>query len=157
VAILYIFLEYDIDYGHFLFFKGLFKKGIEMKKVLVCLFLLPLIIFTSCGCAPLLIGAAIGGVGVYAVSKDTVQADTDKAYDCLWEAALTVSRIRGEITYEDYGQGSIKLKSGFSRICIRVIRLTRSMNRLKVSARTSGFPSRNLAQDILTKILEQAG
>lgn len=108
------------------------------------------------GCAPLLLGVAIGGVGIYAVGKDTVQGETDKSFDALWKAALTVSRIRGEIKQENYSQGYIGLQSEASHIWIRLMRLTRTTNRLKVSARKYHLPNQSLAQELFVKILEEA-
>jgi len=108
------------------------------------------------GCAPLLLGVAIGGVGIYAVGKDTVQGDTTQSFDAIWAAALTVGKIRGEIIREDYSQGFIEFKAGSNYAWIRIIRLTRETNRLKISVRKYHLPSQGLAQELFIKILEEA-
>ncbi|MFA5355850.1 MAG: DUF3568 family protein [Candidatus Omnitrophota bacterium] len=108
------------------------------------------------GCAPLIIGGAVGALGGYAVSKDTVQGETDRSYESLWNAAFTVSRIRGEIKYEDKMKGYIEAEAESSRVYIRLVRITSSTTRLRVSARKYHFPNMNLAQDIFVKIMEQA-
>ncbi len=127
-----------------------------MKKIILFVSLFPFVLMNMLGCVPLLIGAAIGGVAVYAVSKDTVQGDTDKPYDTLWSAALRVCKIRGAIKQEDSTKGCIELETGQSRVYIRLIRLTRAAVRLKVSARKFNLPNINLAQDIFVKIIEEA-
>jgi len=71
---------------------ALVGKETGMKKFLsLCLALILLV--SICGCAPLIIGAAAGGLGAYAVSKDTVQGDTDKNYEALWSSALSVAGV----------------------------------------------------------------
>lgn len=120
------------------------------------LFLIPCIFVSILGCAPLIIGGAVGAVGGYAISKDTIQGETDKSYDSIWEAALTVSKIRGEIKYEDKTKGYIELEAESSKVYVRLIRLTTATTRLKVSARKYHFPNMSLAQDIFTKIMDQA-
>jgi hypothetical protein len=125
-----------------------------MRKII--LFLIPCIFVSISGCAPLIIGGAVGALGGYVVSKDTLQGETDKSYDGLWEAALTVSKIRGQIKYEDKTKGYIELEAESSKVYIRLVRLTASTTRLRVSARKYHFPNMGLAQDIFVKIMEQA-
>ena len=125
-----------------------------MRKAV--LFVIPCIFVSILGCAPLIIGGAVGAVGGYAISKDTIQGETDKSYDSIWEAAVTVSKIRGEIKYEDKTKGYIELEAESSKVYVRLIRLTTAATRLKVSARKYHFPNMSLAQDIFTKIMEQA-
>jgi len=108
------------------------------------------------GCTPLLIGVAIGGVGIYAVGKDTVQGDATQSFDSIWASALTVSKVRGEIAREDYSQGYIEFKAESNHIIINIIRLTRATNRLKISARKYYLPNQGLAQELFIKILEEA-
>ena len=107
------------------------------------------------GCAPLIIGGAVGALGGIAVSKDTMQGETDKNYDSLWNAALIVSRIRGEIKCEDKTKGYIELEAESSKVYIRLVRLTLAATRLRVAARKYHFPNMDLAQDIFVKIMEQ--
>jgi len=108
------------------------------------------------GCAPLIIGAAVGALGGYAASKDTIQGETDLPYEALWNSALTVAKIRGTIRVEDSTQGYISLDVKPNKVDISLIRLTQSTTRVKVTARKYHLPSLDLAQDIYVKILEQA-
>lgn len=115
---------------------------------------LALILLVSiCGCAPLIIGAAAGGMGAYAVSKDTVQGDTDKNYEALWSSALSVAGVYGIIQQENAGTGYIELGAKSTKVWIKLVRLTQATTRLKVSARKYHFPNMELAQDIFVKII----
>ncbi|MDD5108424.1 MAG: DUF3568 family protein [Candidatus Omnitrophica bacterium] len=111
------------------------------------------LLISICGCAPLIIGAAAGGLGAYAVSRDTVQGDTDKNYEALWDSALNVARARGLIQQEDTNTGYIELGAESSKVWIKLVRLTQATTRLKVSARKYHFPNMELAQDIFVKIM----
>jgi len=116
-------------------------------------------LFLSCvclGCLPLVVGGAAGALGAYAVTKDTIQGETDKPYDSLWNAAVTVSRIRGTIKNQDNLKGTIELEVESGRIWITLIRLTRATTRLKIAARKYHLPDLGLAQDIFVKIMEEA-
>lgn len=128
-----------------------------MKKAIGFYLLFSLLLTNICGCAPLLIGVAAGGVGIYAAGKDTIQGEIDKSYDALWNAAVTVSKIRGAIKQQDGLKGYIELKVDASRASIKLIRLTRSTVRLKISARKYHMPDLALAQELFTKITEEAG
>lgn len=126
-----------------------------MRKFLwliLALYLLPIV----SGCAPLIIGAAAGGLGAYAVSKDTVQGDTDKGYEALWDSALTVAKVYGLIQKENSSTGSIELGAQSSKVWIKLFRVTEATTRLKVSARKYHFPNMELAQDIFVKIITGA-
>ncbi|MDO8489617.1 MAG: DUF3568 family protein [Candidatus Omnitrophota bacterium] len=111
------------------------------------------LLISSCGCAPLIIGAAAGGLGAYAVSRDTVQGDTDKNYEALWDSALNVARARGLIQQENAATGYIELGLESSRVWIKLVRLTQTTTRLKVSVRKYHLPNMELAQDIFVKIM----
>lgn len=125
-----------------------------MKKI-ICL-ALPVFLLFTLGCMPLIIGGAVGALGGYAVSRDTIQGETDTPYESLWNAALTVGKIRGTIKQEDYNSGAINLEVGQSRVWVRLIRLTDATTRVKISARKYHLPDISLAQELFVKIIEQA-
>lgn len=111
------------------------------------------LLISICGCAPLIIGAAAGGLGAYAVSRDTVQGDTDKCYEALWDSALNVAKSRGLIQQENAASGYIELGLESSKVWIKLIRMTQATTRLKVSARKYHLPNMKLAEDIFVKII----
>jgi len=129
------------------------QKKIQ-KKIPVYFFIMAIFI-NLYGCAPLIVGAAVGAVGGYAISKDTIQGETDKTYDKLWGSAVRISRIRGTIKQEDRLRGYIQLEAEASRVYIKIISLTSATTRLKVSARKYHLPNLSLAQDMFVKIMEE--
>ncbi len=122
------------------------KKGLSVVLVLL---VLPLV----CGCVPLIIGAAAGGLGAYAVSKDTVQGDSDKNFDLLWESATSVAKQYGVVQQENIQTGYIELTVDSSKVWIRLIHLTQATTRIRISARKFHFPNIELAQDLFVKIV----
>ncbi|MFA4988839.1 MAG: DUF3568 family protein [Candidatus Omnitrophota bacterium] len=118
-----------------------------------------LVLLTACllpcmsGCFPLLIGAAAGGLGAYAVSNDTVEGDSDKNFDMLWDSALATARRYGNVDTENISTGHIEVSFESSKLWIRLIRLTRATTRVRVSARKHHFPDIKLAQDVFVKII----
>ena len=122
------------------------KKGLSTVLVLL---ILPFV----CGCVPLIIGAAAGGLGAYAVSKDTVQGDSDKNFDLLWESATSVAKQYGIVQQENIQTGYIELTADSSKVWIRLIHLTQATTRIRISARKFHFPNIELAQDLFVKIV----
>ena len=51
-----------------------------MKRTALFYFLFPLFILSMSGCVALVVGGAVGALGGYAVSKDTIQADRDRKH-----------------------------------------------------------------------------
>lgn len=126
-----------------------------MKRIIGFYFLFSLLFLNITGCV-FILGGAAGALGAYGISRDTIQAETDKPYDNLWNAALAVSKIRGIVKQEDYAKGYIELEADKSQVWIRLIRLTRSTTRLRIAARKFHLPNLDLVQDIYVKIMEEA-
>jgi len=126
-----------------------------MKKIFFYLFFIPFVLVNIYGCW-FIFGGAVGAAGAYAISKDTLQGETDKPYNSLWNSALLVSKIRGNILQEDSSKGYIELEAESSRVEIRLIRVTRATTRVMISARKYHLPNLSLAQDLYVKIIEEA-
>jgi hypothetical protein len=126
-----------------------------MKKTIAA-FLIPFTLLVVSGCAPLIIGGAVGALGGYAASKDTIQGETDADYERLWNAALAVSRMRGVMKTEDYARGYLQFDAESTKVWIRLVRLTQYTTRVKVSARKYHLPNLTLAQEVFVKVIEQA-
>lgn len=128
-----------------------------MRRKALFLLLAPLIFLSLSGCAALIVGGAAGALGGYAVSKDTIQGDSDKAYENLWDAAMTIAKARGTIRQENSQRGYIEMETDSSKVRIRLTRLTRMTTRIRVTARNKyHLPNLNLAEDIFVKIMETA-
>ena len=132
------------------------KDGGEImrKKSLLSVWLIGL--FLISGCAPLIIGGAVGALGGYAISKDTIQGETDIDYEDLWRAAVQVVRMQGLPKYEDTVKGYIRAEIDSSKVWVRLIRLTKTATRLRISARKYHLPNRTLAEELYINILEEA-
>lgn len=106
------------------------------------------------GCVYLVLGS-VAAVGGYAVSPDTIQGESEKDYDEVWDAAVEVTSIMGTVDYKSDKVGEISALISGARIRIDVSQLTPSMVRLKVKARKSFFPSISTAQDVYVKIMRR--
>lgn len=135
--------------------KRKYSWGVALMKKIYLFGLAGCVIFI-CGCVPLIIGGAVGAVGAYAISRDTVQGDTDKAYDSLWDAAYRTAKIRGVIREEDNLRGYLRADINLSRVEINLIKLTQSATRVKIRARRHHLPDLKLAEDFYTKIMDEA-
>lgn len=126
-----------------------------MKRI-ICFLSLIGFIFLNSGCIPLIVGGTVGAVGAIVVSKDTIQADSDKGYDNLWNAAQAVGKMQGTIKKEDYDHGFLSYGVNSAQVTIRFIRLTRKATRLRITARKHHLPDLSLAEETFTKIMEEA-
>lgn len=127
-----------------------------MRKLLIFLLIIPFVVMTVSGCVPLMVGAAVGALGGYAASKDTIQGDSDMPYDALWDAAVEVGTIRGAKNLADRNKGYLEFVADSSRVWISLVRLTRATTRVKVSCRKNHLPNLKLAEELFVKIMEQA-
>src|SRR4030042_5065389 len=127
-----------------------------MRKLVYCLLITPFLFVGISGCAPLIVGGVLGAAGVYAVSKDAIEGEIDKPYDNLWDTALIIARARGVIKREDSLKGYIMLEEKPSKVYIHLTKLTQSTTRLQIAARKHHLPNIELAQEIFTKIIDQA-
>lgn len=128
----------------------------KVKKTIFTVFAVSLLSINLAGCVPLIVGGAVGAVGGYAVSKDTIQGNSDIPYDSLWNAAIRVAQIRGKIRKEDMSAGTIQADMESSIVWIKLTRLTQVSTTVRVSARKYHFPNLSLVQDVYVKIIEQA-
>ena len=126
-----------------------------MRKIAFYL-CLSFFVFTSSGCLPLIIGGAVGALGGYAISKDTLQADSDKSYDGILNSAINITKIRGMVKQVDMNKGYIEAQIDSSRVWVRLTRLTQATTRVRISARKYHLPNMELAQDLFVRIMEQA-
>ena len=127
-----------------------------MKFKLLAVAALSLSTMIASGCAPLLIGGAVGALGAHVISRDTIGGQTDKDFDVVWNAAKAVAKTKGVITEEDRVAGYLKVEIDSGYAIIKISRITKSTVDLKVSARKHTLPNLDLAQDIFVRILEEA-
>jgi hypothetical protein len=124
-----------------------------MKKV-INYFAVTLLCLNLAGCWPVILG--VGAVGGYAISRDTIQGETDKDIGSVWGAAIKVSEVMGIIRAEDRSKGTLATEVDRNNVNIKVEELTKTTVRLRVSCRNKYLlPNISLAQKIYTKIIQQ--
>ena len=106
------------------------------------------------GCFYVVLGG-VAAAGGYAVSKDTIQGETEKDFHDVWDAAVEIVSIMGTVSSESRDLGKIQAMVNGAKVTVNVIQLTPSATRLKVKARKSLFPSITNAQNIFVKIMNR--
>ena len=125
-----------------------------MQKYILAFSLLAFISSSVSGCAYAVL-AGVAAAGGYAVSQDTIQGDTDKDFNEVWDASLDIISIMGTISSQSRELGRIVAIANGARVTINVMQLTTATVRLKVKARKSLFPSIANAQNIYVKIMNR--
>ena len=108
--------------------------------------------FTTSGCVYLGVGA-IGAVGGYIVSPDTVEGVFDAEYKIIWQAVQEEAGKRGTIISEDQTGGRIVADADGTEVIIQIVPAeARGSWKISVKARRNMFPKVRLAQTIYTRI-----
>jgi hypothetical protein len=120
------------------------------------LFFIFFLIFTTSGCAAVLLGAGV--IGGMAISDDTVQSYVDKNFNSLWKISLDILGKMGSVTERDKDKGIIKAVVEKSNVTVKLEVITEKTTRLKVSARKIRklLPNIDLATKINNRIVKQA-
>jgi hypothetical protein len=108
----------------------------------------------SAGCALALVGA--GALGGYAISKDTIQGNTDKPFESVWQASLAAVSEMGAVTGQDRETGLMVGEVHKSDVRVTVEQLTERSVQLSVKCRRNLLPNLSLAEKIFVKILRTA-
>lgn len=129
----------------------------KMFVQVLCAFAMSVVlIFSSSGCAPIVIGAlAVGAVGGYVVSPDTVEGTVARSLGEAWDAAHEIAGIMGAIIQENERSGELIANINGSRVTIRLMTLNAASTKMSIKARKSFMPKVDLAQDVYTKIMKQ--
>ena len=106
------------------------------------------------GCVPLIIGG-VGVLGGYAISRDTIAAETSRSVDDIWRSAKDVVPVMGIIKSIDEDTKTIQANIYSSVVTVRVEKITDATNRLRVKARKFMMPNIGLAQKIFVKIMQR--
>jgi len=126
-----------------------------VKRIFFGFLLAVFILASSFGCVPLLVGGAAGALGVYVVSRDTIEGDTDRPYAKLWASATALAKSKGTVKIEDSSKGYIDfVDASLSKVQIRLVRVTRLTTRIRITARKHHLPNLTLAQDLFVKIID---
>jgi hypothetical protein len=133
------------------------EKNMKMFTKGLCAVLLSVtLILSSSGCAPMVIGAlAVGAVGGYVVSPDTVEGTTARSLGEAWDAAKEIASIMGVVVDENERAGLIIANINGSRVTITLTTLNAASTKMSIKARKSFMPKIDLAQDVYTKVMKQ--
>lgn len=123
-----------------------------MNKFLVSA--ISVICLLASGCVPLIIGG-VGVLGGYAISRDTIAAESSRSIEDIWKAAKDVLPVMGIIKSTDEDTKTIEANIYSSVVTVRVEKLTEATNRLKVKARKFMMPNIGLAEKIFVKIMQR--
>lgn len=127
---------------------SIFKtKPVFFIGMLICCLL-------SSGC--IFIIAGVGAFGGYAISRDTIQGESDKNFDSMWSSSLKVLNILGNVDTEDRKKGVLEASIDSSKAKVIIEQLTPKTVRMRVSARKYMMPNITLAQKIYIKVIQNA-
>lgn len=136
--------------------RKIFRKNLNMtiSKAKFSFIVMLVCCMLSSGC--IFIVAGVGALGGYAISKDTIQGETERTRDSVWNTAKSVLNTMGSVITEDKRKGEFEADFSPSFVKVKIEELTPKTTRLRVSARKYMFPNISLAQKIYIKIIEQA-
>ncbi len=89
------------------------------------------------------------------VGRNTVQGDTDIFYRDLWDAVYMVCRIKGVIRQESRTRGYLQLDVLSTIMDIRIIRMTKKINRLRITVKNEGEPRIDMAKEVFSKAIAE--
>ena len=121
------------------------------KTILPLLFVLALIPATS-GCIYLAVGA-VGVVGGYVVSPDTVEGQVTKSLEETYDAAKEITGIMGQISQESPNGSEIAATISGAKVTVTLTAINVSTTKISVKARKAFMPKIDIAQDVYTKIV----
>ena len=123
----------------------------------VIIFLLLSCVTVSSGCAAIIVGSAVGAIGGYALSRDTVAGETDEDYEVLWDASLEAANFMGIVKKQDRMKGSLQFNIGnVNVVVVSLEKLTAKTTRVKVAARKNHFPDLKTAEKVFIRIMDAA-
>lgn len=106
------------------------------------------------GCVPLIIGG-VGVLGGYAISRDTIAAESSRSIEDIWQAAKDVVPVMGIVKSTDDETKVLEANIYSSVVIVRVEKLTDATNRIKVKARKFMMPNIGLAEKVFVKIMQR--
>lgn len=104
------------------------------------------------GCVYLAVGA-IGVVGGYVVSPDTVEGTTAHTTEECWDAAKQIAGIMGQIAQESPNGSQLDATINGSKVIVIVSAVNVSTTKISVKARKAFMPKIDVAQDVYAKII----
>jgi hypothetical protein len=126
------------------------KYPVKLLQILLLAFMCA----SLSGCWFLIVGGA-GAVGGYAVTQDTFEGISSKGQEEIMTAAHKVLSVMGAITDERPKDGEVVATIYGNHVIVDVIQINLTTSKLRVKARKDFLPSRSVAQEVYTKIMNQ--
>ncbi len=104
------------------------------------------------GCVYLAVGA-VGVVGGYVVSPDTVEGTTAHSVEECWDGAKEIVSIMGKVDQESPNGSQLIAMVNGTTVTITLSAINVSSTKLTVKARKSFMPKIDVAQDVYAKII----
>ena len=102
------------------------------------------------------VGGAVGALGGYAISQDTIEGESDITYHSLWNSAVDVMGVMGTQQVINSQEATIVAQVDSAKVWITFERLAQATTRIRVKARRYLMPHITLSQKIFVKIIERA-
>ncbi|MEI6438497.1 MAG: hypothetical protein WCO69_07100 [Candidatus Omnitrophota bacterium] len=106
----------------------------------------------SSGCIYLAVGA-VGVVGGYVVSPDTVEGTTSHTTEECWDAAKQIVGVMGQVVGDSANGSQMEATINGAKVTITLSAINLSTTKLSVKARKAFMPKIDVAQDVYTKII----
>ncbi len=129
------------------------KADFMATRFIQLLLMISVCVFFS-GCWVVVIGGA-GAVGGYAATQDTFEGVSAKGQEELMDAAHKVLSVMGTINKENAKDGIIDATVYGNHVTVTVVQINLTTSKLRVKARKDLLPSRAIAQEVYTKIINQ--
>lgn len=123
-----------------------------ISRVFMGVFLLAAMVGAGSGCVYLAVGA-VGVVGGYVVSPDTVEGTTMHSTEECWDAAKQIAAIMGQIVQESPNGSQLDANINGSKVSVTLSAINVSSTKISVKARKAFMPKIDVAQDVYAKII----
>ena len=123
----------------------------QIKRLFFTLLLLATLALN--GCVWLVVGG-VGALGGYVVSPDTVEGVTGNSSEELYESALKIVGIMGQIKAKSKVAGEISATIAGTDVKVTIVPINTQTARIRVKARKLFLPKIQTAQDVYQKIIE---
>ncbi|MBF0388072.1 MAG: hypothetical protein HQL20_09520 [Candidatus Omnitrophica bacterium] len=123
-----------------------------LRRSLMALLLSVFLSGSFSGCVYLAVGA-IGVVGGYVVSPDTVEGTTTHSTEECWDAAKQIATIMGQVIQESPNGSQLEATINGAKVTVTLSAVNVSTTKLSVKARKVFMPKIDVAQDVYAKII----
>ncbi|MBF0593396.1 MAG: hypothetical protein HQL22_00355 [Candidatus Omnitrophica bacterium] len=111
-----------------------------------------LLVSAFSGCIYLAVGA-VGVVGGYVVSPDTVEGTSSHSLEECWDSTKQIVGIMGKIVQESPNGSQLDAMINGANVTVTLSSVNVSVTKISVKARKVFMPKIDIAQDVYTKII----